>query len=24
MLAINVPNTSLKADYGDDEEDLPF
>lgn len=24
QLAINMPNTSLKADYGDDDEDLPF
>jgi hypothetical protein len=24
MLAVNMPNTSLKADYGNDEEDLPF
>lgn len=23
-LAISSPNTSLKADYGDDDEDLPF
>jgi hypothetical protein len=24
MLAVNMPNTSLKADYGSDDEDLPF